>query len=237
MLTQTDAVASEKQRIENEYRRREAELASDLYAPWQPSENFILSERKSAAASMLHAGGKFPVAGDKCLEIGYGKLGWLADLISWGMRETDLHGIELDSKRAQVAQSSLPNADLRIGDATDLPWSDNEFKLIIVSTVFSSILNAEVRQMIAGEITRVLARGGVLLWYDLAVNNPRNLNVKRINAAELKKLFPSLSAEIKSVTLAPPIARSIVPVSQTLAMLLSAVPFLRTHLLGVLQKA
>ena len=236
MLYNADAIEREKNRIESEYRRREAEIAADLYAPWQPAESFIVSERKNTAARLLHKAGKFPNAGDRCLEIGYGKLGWLADLISWGLNETDLHGIELDEIRARQAQIALPNADLRVGNAASLPWENDSFKVVIASTVFSSILDSDVRKLIAGEIHRVLANGGVLLWYDLAVNNPRNPNVKGISATELKMLFPGFEADIKRVTLAPPIARLIAPRSLTLATLLSALPFLRTHLLAVLVK-
>jgi SAM-dependent methyltransferase len=236
MAFNTEAITKEKLRIEQEYRRREAEVEADLYAPWQPAENFILAERKSTAALLLHEAGKFPAAGDRCLEIGYGKLGWLADLISWGLREKDLHGLELDERRAHYAQTALPSADLRVGDATRLPWEDDPFKIVIVSTVFSSILDLNVRRLIADEISRVLVPGGVLLWYDLAVDNPRNPNVKSIKAKKLKELFPGFDGKIKSVTLAPPLARAIAPRSRTLATVLSALPVLRTHILAVLVK-
>lgn len=236
MLPNADAIEREKNRIEIEYVRRETEVRADLYAPWQPAENFILSERKCRAAALLHNAGKFPVVGDQCLEIGFGKLGWLADLLSWGLRETDLHGIELDEKRARLAQNALPNADLWIGDATKLPWESDFFKIVITSTVFSSILDPGVRKLIADEITRVLTPGGVLLWYDLAIDNPRNANVKGIDKNGLRGLFPSLTAHIQSITLAPPIVRFIAPRSQTLTALLSSIPMLRTHLLALLFK-
>lgn len=236
MLIDTNAATKEKIRIEREYRRRETEVDADLYAPWQPAESFILAERKSSAAFLLHQAGKFPCAGVSCLEIGYGKLGWLADLISWGLRETDLHGIELDEKRARQAKNALPNADLRIGDATLLPWKNVSFEIVVASTVFSSILDSEVRKLIAVEINRVLMSGGVLIWYDLAVNNPRNPNVRGISAKELRRLFPTLGGTIKSVTLAPPIARIVAPHSRTLTAMFGAIPFLRTHLLAVLIK-
>jgi ubiquinone/menaquinone biosynthesis C-methylase UbiE len=236
MSLQTSTIEQEKQRIKSEYRRREVEVETDLYAPWQPAESFIVSERKRVAASMLHNADKFPKSGDKCLEIGFGKLGWLADLISWGVRETDLYGIELDETRALQAKATLPIADLRIGDATELPWEDNSFSIVIASTLFSSILDLEMRRLIAGEIKRVLAVGGVLIWYDLAINNPNNSNVRGISKSELRSLFPDFRGEIQSVTLAPPIARFVAPRSLTFASFLSSFPFLRTHLLSVMVK-
>ena len=90
---------------------------------------------------MLQNAGVFPHAGHACLEIGHGAVGWLGDLISWGVRETDISGIELDPNRAQIARQLLPTADLRTGDASSLPWPDGTFHLVIASTVFSSILD------------------------------------------------------------------------------------------------
>lgn len=185
---------------------------------------------------MLHRAGTFPRSGAQCLEVGFGSLGWLGDLIGWGLRETDLHGIELDAVRAAKACEALPGADLRVGDATELTWDDDSFHLVVASTVFTSILDARVRKLVAKEITRVLAPGGALLWYDFAVNNPRNPHVRKVDRKELKDLFPQLEGEIRSITLAPPLARFVAPKSWVLATILEAIPFLRTHLIAVLVK-
>jgi ubiquinone/menaquinone biosynthesis C-methylase UbiE len=233
MNRQDYVITAERERIQAEYRRRERDVARDLYAPWQPAEMMHRSGRKRTAAILLQRAGVFPAAGDACLEVGFGSLGWLGDLITWGVRERDLHGIELNPGRAQVAQEALPMADLRVGDATALPWDDQTFKLVIVSTVFTSILDAEVRRFVAKEIERVLAPGGALLWYDFAVNNPKNPNVRKVSRREIRRLFPTLNGEIKSVSLAAPLAR-LVASNQAVAAVLETVPILRTHLLGVL---
>lgn len=231
-----DSRSAESSRIIIEYRRRAYEVDSDLYAPWQPAEAFMRAGRERAASQMLREAKVFPVAADRCLEVGYGRLGWLGTLISWGLREPHLAGIELDETRAQVAQSALPSADLRVGDASALPWSDGAFQLVVCSTVFTSILDLHVRQQIADEITRVLAPGGAILWYDFRINNPKNKNVKKVSKSELFRLFPELKGAVKSVTLAPPLTRILAPKSWTLASVLESMPPLRTHLLGVLLK-
>ncbi len=74
------------------------------------------------------------------------------------------------------------------------------------------------------------------MWYDFKYNNPKNPNVRKVTKKELRELFPRLSGEVKSVTLAPAITRLVAPVSWTLATALSAVPLLRTHLIAVLGK-
>ena len=236
MKSQLDLIQKESSRIEEVYRKREIEITEELYAPWQPAEILFLSERKRITAQILHKLGKFPKTNDKCLEIGYGKLGWLADLISWGFNETYLYGIELDSIRAEFAKQSLPSANLKIGDATDIPWENEKFNFVVVSTVFSSILNQEVRHLITNEIDRVLVKDGVLIWYDLAVNNPNNSEVQKIDKTQLNELFPKFNISTKRVTLAPPTARFVAPKSFVLAEILNVFPFLLTHLISILIK-
>ena len=226
-------MAIESQRIQAEYGRRERQISHDLYAPWQAAEIFMRAGRKFAAATMLRDAAVFPQGDDPCLEVGFGSQGWLGDLITWGVNETALHGIELNAARVSRTRELLPMADLRAGDATELPWDSSMFRLVICSTVFTSILEAKVRRMVADEITRVLSPGGALLWYDFAVNNPRNANVRRVSRKELSELFPNLNGKTKSVTLAPVLARLIAPRSWAVATLLESIPLLRTHLVSV----
>lgn len=231
-----DKAASEARRVLEENARRDREVDADLYAPWNPAEALMREGRRRVAAQMLHRYGVFPSAGDPVLEIGFGRLGWLADLLGWGLRSFDLHGIELDESRVEIARASFSEADLRVGDAASMAFADGSFKLVVASTVFTSILDKEVRQAVVEEIHRVLKPGGALLWYDFRVDNPSNLNVKAISRLELRSLFKSFDRHVRSVTLAPPIARRIAPISWTLATALEAIPLLRTHLIGVLIK-
>jgi ubiquinone/menaquinone biosynthesis C-methylase UbiE len=235
-----EAIQHERVRIEAAYRRRRQwEPSSDVYAPWNPASILATAQRKRMAAWMLSQAGVFPRRGQRCLEVGAGSRGWLGDLLDWGLREIDLHGIDLDPDRVQHARETLPSADLRVGDATSLPWPDGTFALVIASTVFSSILDVGVQRVIAGEITRVLAPGGSLLWYDLRVNNPNNPDVRRVTRTQLARLFPGLAGRIQSCTLAPPLARFVTSRRSgnwLLASVLEAIPALRTHLLAVLVK-
>ena len=233
---QIDFVLAERRRIQVEYQRRAAEVNSDRYASWQPATQLTIDGRTRMATEMLRAASVFPDAASQCLEVGFGSHGWLHELINWGVPEINLHGIELDSARAMKARELFPKADLRVGDAVNLPWNDDSFDLVITSTLFTSILDANVRKLIANEIVRVLSPGGALLWYDFAFDNPRNANVRGIKRRKVTQLFPALRGEIKSVTLAPPLARLIAPRSLALASLLEGIPLLRTHLLGVLIK-
>jgi ubiquinone/menaquinone biosynthesis C-methylase UbiE len=219
---------------ENE--RRAREVPKGRYSPWEPSVLFARAGKIRTAARMLRDVGLFPKAGGPCLEIGFGSLGWLGELLCWGVPQRDLHGVELDAARVARALELMPGADLRVGDGTRLPWENGKFRLVVISTVLTSVLDPQIRRQLAEEADRVLAPGGALLWYDFAVNNPRNPNVRRVSRAELHQLFPTLAGEVRAVTLAPPLARLIAPQSWLLATALETLPILRTHLLAVLVK-
>lgn len=226
--------SAEAERIRAEYRRRAREISPDRYAAWQPAEVLARSGRRRLALELLHRAGVFPDPEDRCLEVGCGGRGWLPDLLDWGVREPNLAGIDLDEPRIEALRRALPAADLRTGDAVALPWDPETFRLVITSTMFSSILDPGVRRIVAREIVRVLRPGGAVVFYDLAVDNPSNRNVRGIGERELRALFPDLRGDVRSVTLAPPIARVVAPISYPMAAALALVPWLRTHRLAVL---
>lgn len=225
---------AERARLREIYRRRDLEIDPDTYAPWQPGEMLMLFERRRLAAELLVTKGRFPERGSRCLEIGFGKLGWLSDCIAWGLSERDLYGLELSEKRASVAKAALPASNLLIGDASRMPWGDRSFDLIILSTVLSSIASRSIRQEIACEVRRVLAPNGAVLLYDIAVRNPRNKDLQPLGRREISNLFPGLDVAARTLTPAAPVARFVSKRSWTLATILSAFPAIRTHRLSLL---
>jgi SAM-dependent methyltransferase len=233
---QSDVIGTERRRIEAEYRRRAEQIEPDLYAPWQPWTRLEVEQRVAAAKSLLRDAGFLPFHLGPCLEVGCGTGGWFGALVDWGYQSADIHGVDLSAERLEQARTKFPLADLRLADGCALPWPDSTFRLVVVSVVFTSVLDHQVRRRMAQEIERVLMPGGGLLWYDFAFNNPRNPNVRKVSAAELRSLFPNLRGRIVRVTLAPPIARAIAPRSWSLAKALSSLPWLRTHLVAVLCK-
>lgn len=227
---------NEKERIIKEYKRRRREIPEDRYAIWNPSALHTRFSREKTAIELLYEKNVFPNNESKCCEVGYGSLGWLGTLISWGVREENLYGIELDEERAVKARAILPKANLFVGDASNMPFENDFFDLILASTLFTSILEKKMRSDIASEIKRVLKKGGVFLYYDFAFDNPHNPNVKGLKKSDVLKLFPEMKGFLKRTTLAPPISRMVAPVSFLLASFLESFPFLRTHLIGVFIK-
>ena len=208
---------------------------SEHYAPWQPAAIYLDTTRRRVAAELLRACDAFPGPGARCLEVGFGELGWLGHLIGWGVRERDLYGIEARADLVRSAATQLPGADLRAGDAVALPWPPDAFDLVVASMVFTAIPAGEQRRRAAREIARVLVPGGALLWYDITVDNPWNRAFRKVTRSELRALFPGWAGSARAVGLAPPIARIVAPRSWALASLLEAVAPVHPFLVAVLR--
>jgi ubiquinone/menaquinone biosynthesis C-methylase UbiE len=158
-------------------------------------------------------------------------------LEDFGAQQQRLAGIDLDLGRVGEARQRYPGADLRTGDATQLPWERGSFDIVLQSTVFSSILAPDIRRAVAAEMMRVLRPTGIIVWYDLRYDNPRNRNVQGIGEDEIRALFGSLTVQLESVTLAPPLARRLVPRSWLVASILERIRVANTHYLAVLRYA
>ena len=190
---------------------------------------------------VLNGLGLLSLGNKKVLDVGCGSGGLLLDFETWGARRENLAGIDLSRSRIKRAQTRLcappkttvPGADIRVGNAVRLPWPDQTFDIVYQGLVFSSILDTDMRRRVASEILRVVKKAGVILWYDFFFNNPRNPHVRGIRAQEIRSLFSSCNVTLKRITLAPPIARIIVPITWIGALSLEKLSFLNTHYLGV----
>jgi hypothetical protein len=77
----------------------------------------------------------------------------------------------------------------------------------------------------------------VLIWYDFLFNNPKNPHVRGIGAREIRSLFPGCAVTLKRITLAPPIARRLVPITWIGSLILERLFIFNTHYLGIIRKA
>ncbi len=205
----------------------------DIYSPLHPAALFMIQRRQRLIREILAAAFPQGCADRRLLEVGCGNGQWLAEFQMFGFRAANLAGIELDSQRATTAAQRILGADIRPGDGAALPWPDGAFDVVFQSTVFTSILDAGIRQRVAAEMQRVCAPSGFILWYDFTVDNPRNPAVKGISARAVARLFAPWRCTARSVTLAPPVARRIAPRCWSLAEDLETfLPFLRTHLVA-----
>lgn len=173
----------------------------------------------------------------RVLDVGCGRGALLRELVARGARTANLHGIDLLADRIADARRLNPDLDLRCADARHVPYADNSMDLVACCTIFSSILEPEVRDEVAREIRRVLAPRGAVLWYDVRLPNPWNPNTIEMSRTRIRRLFPGLRDELRSATLLPPLARRLGPLTNLLYGPLAALPFLRSHYLGLLRDA
>ena len=213
-------------------RMKESTDKQSIYSPLNQATLFMIQRRHREVRRIL-ASYCVDMKDVKLLEVGCGSGQWLAEFQMFGLQVTNLAGIELEKKRAKFAKQRVLGADIRAGDAAELPWEDDAFDIVFQSTVFTSISDSETKLKIANEMKRVCKPGGFILWYDFSYNSPNNPNVKGVGKCEIRKLFATWNCEISKVTLAPPIARRVVPFSWSFAEDLETFfPFLRTHLIA-----
>jgi SAM-dependent methyltransferase len=226
--------AREIERIRAEYERRERDIPQGFYSWGRASNCFTHTQLVRDCICELTRAQLFPLKDRSVADIGCGPGTWLLEFAQW--EASELHGIDLNDSQIERAKARLPSASLHVGDARQLPWRDNSFDLVSQFTLFTSILSGMVKNQIAQEMWRVVKPGGVILWFDFRVNNPRNKNVRGISSREIHSLFPHCNIRLRPVTLAPPLAHRIVPISWIAASLLEKIPLLRTHYLGIIRK-
>jgi SAM-dependent methyltransferase/ribosomal protein S18 acetylase RimI-like enzyme len=226
----------EEARIKAAYGKRP--VADQRYSWFNPGHVFMEHDFEKRCLQLLEKMAVAQVLGTKTvLEVGCGIGIRLRQLIKWGAQPENLVGIDLLSEAIAEAKRLCPaTVRLLCGDAVTLDFPDAAFDLVLQSTVFTSILDAEMKRHLACEMLRLLKPDGFILWYDFFVDNPQNPNVRAVSKEEIRELFPGCRIELQRITLAPPISRKLAPYSWGLSYLLERIPWLRTHYLGVIQK-
>ena len=227
---------SETDRIKRAY----GSLDERAIARWDPrnaGNQQILAERRRLTRRLLQRAGWVPLGDRRVLDVGSGggaELAWFREL---GASESALVGIDLLPERIDAARGAYPQFEFHLGNAEHLPFPDGSFDLVLAYTVFSSILDAGMAANVSAEIRRVMRPGGGFLWYDFRYDSPANRNVRGVSEARVRAMFPDLSGELIGLTLLPPVARRLGPLTPIAYPALAWVPPLRSHLLGLLRKA
>jgi len=223
-------------RIRDVYARRDASGKNRLYGWNRPDELLSQYLLRSAAAKALTQNGLEDLSGIDCLDVGCGTGGWLRLLMEWGATPSRLHGVDLLPDRIEKARLVSPQIEFSVSNGWPLHFGDATMDLVSANTVFSSILDAEARVMLAKEMVRVLRPSGLLLIYDFRISDPRNRDTVGIGTNEIRRLFPGMDVKFKTVSLAPPLQRPLVKWSPLLAHAVEALmPVLRTHVLCTLR--
>jgi len=228
---------NEIERLIQVYRRYQQDPA--VQARWSKTNvgnQWIVEERRRAIATMLQSHGFSPLQDKRVIDLGCGCGDVLASLTYLAAQPCNLYGIDLLPERIKAARRAYPGICFICGNAESLEFPDAHFDLVLLFTVLSSILDDRMAHNVAREACRVLKPGGAVLWYDFRYNNPWNPHVRGMTKYHIRQFFPSFEMHIRSITLLPPLARRLGPLTPILYPLLAAIPLLRTHYLGLIIK-
>jgi len=227
---------NEIERIEKAYEKRRVEQKDKIYSYFNKGNLFIIHQREKALLEVLNKFNFSDLSDKKILDVGCGTGGTLRRFIDYGAKPENLYGIDLLGDRIEVAKELHPKINFVCGNAEKLPYPDEFFDIVMQFTVFTSILDIQLKKKIASEMLRVLKKDGIVVWYDFHMNNPKNPDVKGIKKNEIYQLLLNCEIFLKRITLAPPLARKIAPFSFILCSILEKIPILCTHYLGIIQK-
>ena len=224
----------EPQAVAERYARR---TDAGRYSPLRPEVWQMLHERQRAMLRLFVREGLEDLAALRVTEVGCGSGGNLLELLRLGFAPAHLSGIELLPDRHASARAVLPGATaVWLGDATRAPIEPASQDIVLQSTVFSSLLDDAFQQRLADTMWAWLKPGGAVLWYDFAVDNPRNPDVHGVPLARVRALFPQAGISARRVTLAPPLARIVCRWHPAFYGVFNSLPLLRTHRLAWLRK-
>jgi SAM-dependent methyltransferase len=227
----------EVDRILDAYDRRKVRDRPGFFGYEHLPHMLRIQERHRRTLQLLRSAGFADLSRLRILDVGCGNGDLLLQLLQWGAEPDQLAGIELRPEPVERARRINPSVDLRCGNAAELPWPSGHFDVVCQHTVFTSVLDGDLRRKIAAEMGRVLRSGGAVLWYDFRFDNPRNKDVRGMRAGEIRSLFPGFEVELQEITLAPFVARRLPERGSSLWYpLLAALPQLRTHYLGLFIK-
>ncbi|MFN3810737.1 MAG: class I SAM-dependent methyltransferase [Roseateles asaccharophilus] len=226
----------ELEAIAQRYARRAETVAHDRYSLLRPEVWQMLQERQRALLRELARRPGRPEQW-RLTEVGCGAGGNLLEMLRLGLVPEHLTGIELLPERHALARAVLPApVQLSLGDASQAGVGEASQDLVLQSTVFSSILDDAVQQALAQAMWRWLRPGGAVLWYDFIVDNPRNRDVRGVPLARVRALFPEGRLRWQRLTLAPPLARLVCRAHPAAYTVFNSIPWLRTHVLAVIEK-
>jgi ubiquinone/menaquinone biosynthesis C-methylase UbiE len=218
-------------RLRSEYKDRKRRFSDrNLYSWFNLANLFAMQQRQRAVLSFLKRFGFTSIADLYILEMGCGGGGALSDFFAIGATQQNLVGIDLLRDYLSSALQRLPTSKFANADGQNLPFADRSFDLVLQYTAISSVLDEKIRQNICVDMLRVLKPGGLILSYDFWLN-PTNKQTHGLRLNEIRSYYPDCQIDYKKITLAPPIARRLVPISWLLSAFLEKLTIFNTHYL------
>lgn len=142
--------------------------------------------------------------GDRILDLGCGPASIWNELQPRLCEDDKLVGVDLSSNMISEAKTKYPDYEFKEGSFFNIPYGDNEFDLVIVSSAFHHILDTDLPEALK-EISRVMDEHGRLIgreplacgrigdrggWLSGAIMNFRHMAFRLTKAREYKEEDP-----------------------------------------------
>jgi SAM-dependent methyltransferase len=230
---QPDSRAAELDGIRRTYAGYEASGRERLWDRSNPGIARCSTEARAAVVALLAR--SVPHDAGRVLDLGCGDGSLAHDARAAGIGST-WNGVDLRPEAVAQAAADHPWGRFEVAAADALPFEPDTFDAVAATVLFSSLPSRTMEADVAAEIGRVLKPGGWLVWYDLRYDNPANPAVHGVSRARLRELFPGWQAELRTLTLLPPLARRLGRLTPVAYPVLHALPVLRSHLVGRLRR-
>ena len=230
-VTQLLSQLGEEQRRAAEtadWQRRTARTAR--WSGSNPGNRAIREELVAAALAVLPPADR---VGD-VLDVGCGSGWWLRRLADAGVPADRLHGIDVQPERVHAATAATPGAQVLEAAAQSLPYSDGTFDVITMLTVLSSLHDAGSVRAALLEARRVCREDGLIVVWEPRYPTP-NTRTRWICPTALSQVLGP-AEQTRTLTLLPPLARSLGARTTTAYARLARLRLLRTHRLTTFRR-
>ena len=142
-------------RIKDVYAKRDVLGKGKLYSIFNPSALFHVQQRERAIISLLKQNRSDDLSNKRILDMGCGTGNVLRDFIRYGASPKNLCGFDLLPDRIALAKErSSSHIDFLCGNAENLPYVSASFDIVLLFTVFTSILDTAMKKNVASEALR-----------------------------------------------------------------------------------
>ncbi|MDQ7837077.1 MAG: class I SAM-dependent methyltransferase [Thermodesulfobacteriota bacterium] len=101
---------------------------------------------------------------DSLLEVGCGSGAMLLPLSAMNL---NLAGIDYSAPLVSIAQKAVPDAEIKVSEASSIPFPDGSFSRVLSHGVFHYFPHEDYAKEVMAEMLRVLKKGGGLLISDV----------------------------------------------------------------------
>jgi hypothetical protein len=177
---------------------------------------------------------KFDLNLDRVLIVGAGYGAEVYQLLRIGVAPSSIFCVDMIQERIDSLVANCPKlGGVHTGPYVAGQFADN-FDLILCCTVLSSISDDGGRSFLIDNMTQSLTSTGALLVYDIAFNNPKNGDVRKVDFGVLERT-PGLELRYsKKLSVLPALARRLVSLPLWMTNAIKLAGIFRTHRVSLL---